>query len=135
MATRGPDGRLANRNDTGPHAERIDALRRRAREDRAAFEAPTDPPDSDRALAYLRDGAGEAILVYVDAHVEGHDRFAADELEALEAALNEYLHLYAACYGESIEPSCSIRTAAEALIDTHDIRAVGQLLTHVPETR
>ncbi|MFB6137824.1 MAG: hypothetical protein ABEJ42_05710, partial [Halobacteriaceae archaeon] len=116
----------------GPHARRVADLAARARVDRAAFDPPASPPAPERALAYLRDGAGQAILVYVDAHVEGHDRFAPAEYDALERAMNDWLALYSRCHGEAIEPDATLRTAAELLLETRDLRDVARTLTHVP---
>ena len=117
------------------YTARIDALAEQARADRAAFEPPADPPDREQALAYLREGAGQALGVYVDARA-GEDapvRFEPAAYRRLEGAMNDWLALYAACHGTRIEASFTLRTAAELLVDTHDIVAVARLLTGVPE--
>jgi len=46
--------------------------------------------------------------------------------------MNDWLELYAACYGVDIDAAFTIREAAEALIDTHDARAVARVLTGLP---
>lgn len=131
MATDTTDGAGdAVAND--PHGARVRRLHRRLERDRSAFDPPADPPAESEALRYLREGVGQAVLVYVDAHVEGHDRFTSETFDALEETMNGYLELYAACYGRSIDASCSIRTAAELLIETRDITDVAVLLTRVP---
>lgn len=119
------------------YTARIDELAERARADRAAFEPPENPPDRERALAYLREGAGRAVGVYVEARA-GTDapvRFETAAYRRLERAMNDWLALYAACHGTRIDASFTLRTAAELLVDTHDIAAVARLLTGVPERR
>jgi len=112
------------------YADRIDALAAEAERDRTDFEPPADPPDEDRAMAFLREGVGPAVAVYVDAHTgEWSHRFEADNFETLERAMNTWL----ACYGADIEAEFTVRKAAELLIDTHNIHDVAQVLTHVPE--
>ena len=46
--------------------------------------------------------------------------------------MNDYLELYAACYGVEMDAGFTIRSAAEALIDTHNVADVAYLLTQVP---
>lgn len=119
------------------YTARIDALAERARADRAAFELPADPPDREQALGYLREGVGQAVGVYIEARA-GPDapvRFETAAYRRLERAMNDWLVLYAACHGTRIEASFTLRTAAELLVDTHDIAAVARLLTGVPERR
>ena len=114
--------------------KRLRALTRRASEDRREFEPPTDPPDEERAMRYLRHGAGQAIALYIHARTGG--RFVhldTEEFAALEDAMNDWLSLYARCYGVELDASASIRTAAETLLDTEDVRAVAVVLTGVPE--
>ncbi len=117
------------------HTARIDALAERAQADRAAFEPPEDPPDREQALDYLREGVGPAVGVYVDARA-GPDapvRFEPSAYRRLEQAMNDWLALYAACHGTRIDASFTLRTAAELLVDTHDIGTVARVLTGVPE--
>ena len=114
-------------------AERIDDLAASARRDRAEFSPPDDPPDEELAMTYLREGFGQAVWCYVDARTNGFDRIDPDEFEALEAAMNGWLELYAACYGYDIDAEFTIRKAAELLLETHNVGDVAQVLTHVPE--
>jgi hypothetical protein len=118
--------------DAGPES-RIDALAERARADRAAFEPPDDPPDEERAMAFLRDGVGPALAVYVEGRSGEWVRFDPDAFDRLERAMNTWLECYAGCYGVDLAAEFTLRTAAEALIDTHDIGDVARVLTKVPE--
>jgi hypothetical protein len=115
-------------------AARIDTLAERATRDREAFQRPADPPAEDRAMTYLREGAGPAVMVYVDARTNEWHRFEPESFERLEDAMNTWFELYAACYGVDIEAEFTIRKAAEALLETHNIHDVARVLTHVPET-
>jgi hypothetical protein len=117
------------------YSDRIDALAADAERARESFDPPVDPPDEARAMAFCRDGVGEAIAVYVDARSGEWDRFGEEEFDRLERALNDYLELYARCYGVEIDAEYSVRTAAEALLDTHDITDVARILTGVPDRR
>lgn len=108
------------------------ALRERAREARAAFEPPADPPAHERALAFARDGVGEAAAIYVDARSEDSwVYFDEDAFDALEDGLDTYLELFAACYGTDRDVEVSVRTAAETLLDTHDAVDTAAVLTGV----
>jgi len=115
-------------------AERIHDLAARATEDCAAFEPPANPPDEERAMSYLREGAGPAVSLYVEARTGGlMVHFPPEEYHALENAMNDWLELYAACYGVDITAEYAVREAAALLVDTHNIRDVAQILTGVPE--
>jgi len=115
-------------------AARIGEIADEATADCAAFEAPTDPPDAERAMSYLREGAGPAVSLYVEARTGGTMvHFPPDQYHALEGAMNDYLELYAACYGVEVTAEYALREAAELLIDTHNIKDVAQILTGVPE--
>ena len=117
-------------------ASRIHSLRERADEDVAAFEAPDDPPAADEAMTYLREGAGPAVSLYVEARTGGlMVHLPPEEYEALESAMNDWLELYAACYGYDIVAEFTVREAAELLLDTENIRDAAQMLTDVPERR
>lgn len=118
---------------TSRYADRIDDLARRAERDRTTFVPPDDPPDPDRAMAYLTEGFGQAVGLYVQART-GDDpvRFTDREFDRLERAMNDWLGLYAACYGVDFDPEFTVREAAELLVDTHNVRAVARLLTDVP---
>lgn len=113
-------------------AERISDLASSARRDRADFSPPDDPPDEERAMAYLREGFGPAVWCYVDARTNGFDHIDPGDFESLEDAMNEWLELYAGCYGREIEAAFTIRKAAELLLETHNVRDTAQVLTHVP---
>jgi hypothetical protein len=114
--------------------ERIHDLAAEAERDRAAFEAPEDPPDEDAAMAFLREGAGPAVSLFVEARTGQHMvRFPPEEYHALEDAMNEWFELYAACYGVELDAEFALREAADLLLDTRNIKDVAQLLTHVPE--
>lgn len=110
---------------------RIETLATRARADRAAFDPPADPPDEERALAYLRDGAGEAVGLYVEARVDGFVHVPPEAYDDLEDAMNTWLELYAACHGVDIDADFTVRTAAELLLETHDITDTAAMLTRV----
>lgn len=113
--------------------ERIDRLAARATHDRAAFEPPADPPDEERALDYLREGAGPAIALYMEARTGGEPvRFEPDAFTALEGAMNDWFELYAGCYGRDIDAAFTVREAAEALLRTENVRHTAQVLTKVP---
>lgn len=116
------------------YRDRIDDLVAGARDAREDFAPPADPPDEDRAMELCREGLGPVVMAYVDAHGGGGwTEFSGGELDDLHEALHTYLELYAACYGVEIAADATIRKAAELLIETHNIRDVAQLLTHVPD--
>lgn len=114
---------------------RVAELEARLGSHERAFDPPADPPDEERAVRYLRDGFGQAVAVYVEARTGEGSPTAIDPetFERLEAVLNGWLELYAACYGTDINAEFTVREAAELLIDTHDLRDVAQLLTKVPD--
>ena len=114
--------------------ERIWELRERADRHVRTFEPPSDPPNPDEAMTYLRDGAGPAVSLYVEARTGGNMvHFPPDHYHALEGAMNDWFELYAWCYGADLEADFVLRTAAEALLDTHNIHDVARILTGVPE--
>lgn len=113
---------------------RIVALARRARRDRREYEPPADP--DGRAMQYLLEGFGPAVSVYLEARTSDEPpRFLRAEHALLEGAMNEWLELYARCYGVDLDARFTVREAAEVLVRTHDVRDVAQLLTHVPARR
>lgn len=116
-----------------PYRDRIETIAAQAQRARESFDPPADPPDEDRAMTYLREGVGEAVAVYVDARTGTWERFGTEEFDDLEWAMNAYLELYARCYGHDIDADFSVREAAEALTDTHNIADVAYVLTSVPE--
>lgn len=123
------------------YGPRIAALARRAERERASLEserrrnpdADGAPGKFDRATRYLREGAGEAIAVYVDGRTGGRRvPFSEAELAALERAMNDWLECYALRYGVVLDADFTVREAAELLLETHNVHDVGQLLTGVP---
>jgi hypothetical protein len=114
-------------------SDRIAELSERARRDREAFEPPVDPPDEEAALGYLVDGVGDVVGLYIEARTGELVRFDDAEFAMLERALNDWLDLYAACYGVDLEASFTVREAAELVVDTHSIRETAILLTNVPD--
>lgn len=114
--------------------EQIRSLAADAREERRTFEEPSDA--ETRALSYVREGVAPVTGVYVEGHTGGERvRFSESELDLLHRALNDWLSLYARCYGVDVDPDATIRTAAEILLQTHDARSVAQLLTDAPPRR
>lgn len=112
---------------------RIQTLRAEYREDREGFERPADPPDESQAMAFLREGLGPAVMVYLDARTNNWGvAFSEEEFDDLHETMNGYLELYAACYGVEMDADFTIRKAAELLIETHNIRDAAIMLTQVP---
>ncbi|MGQ3410702.1 hypothetical protein ACT4ML_00365 [Natrinema sp. LN54] len=125
------------------YGPRIAALARRAERERAAFESgdghrpagsTSTGTEPDDPTAYLREGAGQAVWLYVEARTGGRRvPLTAAELAALEDAMNRWLECYARCHGVDLEAEFAIRTAAELLLETRNIIDTTQLLTRVPE--
>ncbi|WP_254863286.1 hypothetical protein [Halovivax gelatinilyticus] len=117
------------------HGSQIAAFARQAARDRARVrERALGECDPDEAEAYLRDGAGRAIWLYVEGRTGGRlVRFSPAEFDALERAMNDWFECYARCYGVEIDASFTLREAAELLLETRNIHDVGQLLTGVPD--
>lgn len=116
------------------YAERIADLAAEARRARESFEAPTAPPDEDRAVACARDGLGDVVALYVEARLEDEPvRFSAEEFDQLHRATNDWLAQYAGCYGVDVDPEATVRRAAELLVETHDVVETATLLTGVPD--
>mgnify|MGYP000557136483 CR=1 FL=1 len=113
--------------------ERIETLEERAARDEREFSPPADPPVEERAMGFLREGVGPAVSLFVEARTGGLTvHFPPAEYDALEGAMNTWLELYAACYGVDVDGDFQLRTAAELMVDTHNVKDVAQLLTHVP---
>lgn len=114
--------------------DRIDELARQARADRDDVAGRIDSvPDESLAMEYLRTGAGKAVWIYIEARTGGRRyAFSTTEFERLERAMNDWLECYARCYGVALEADFSIRTAAEALIETRNVRDMAETLTTVP---
>ncbi|WP_423744631.1 hypothetical protein V5735_00860 (plasmid) [Haladaptatus sp. SPP-AMP-3] len=117
------------------YRDRITSLAERARNERESFVAPDTPPDEERAVSYLRKGVGDVVSVYIDGRTGEFARFDADEMERMEQALNDWLALYARCYGYEIETEFTVREVAELVIQTHDLHDTVQLLTRVPDPK
>lgn len=116
------------------YGPRIAALERRAERDRASFDAELD--DEQAAERYLRDGAGQAIWLYVEARTGGRlVPFSKAEFAALEDAMNTWVELYAKSYGVDLEAEFTLREAAELLLETRNVHHTAQLLTGVPDRR
>ena len=113
-------------------AHRTARLARRARDETAAFDPPSDSPAEEQALGYLTDGVGEVVSTYVEARTGEFVRFSEGEMADLHRALNDWLTLYARCYGQSVDPDVTVRTTAEVVLKTHSLRDTAQLLTSVP---
>jgi hypothetical protein len=119
---------------TARFTERIWRLAERAEREVQAFDPPEDPPAEDEAMDYLREGAGPAISLFVEARTGQHMiQFPPDAYHGLERAMNDWLELYAACYGVELDAGFALREAAQLLLDTHNIKDVAVMLTTVPE--
>jgi len=115
--------------------DRVAELADRVREEREAFDPPGNSDDADEcAKRCCREGVGPTILVYVEGRA-GDELVAFDEgaFARLERTLNEWLALYARCYGVDADPDVTIREAAEVFVDTHSARHTAEILTGVPE--
>lgn len=123
-----------------PRIRRLAAEARSAREralgDDSPAEAPkaTDDTPKECATEAARDGLGPVVGLYVEARTGGEDvRLSAAELSLLHRATNDWLAVYAACYGVAFDPDYTVREAAQLLVDTHDVRETAALLTQLPE--
>ena len=115
------------------YRDRIEELAAQAERDRKAFDPPENPPDEERAMGFLREGLGPLVALYLEARTAEWDvEFSGEELEEFHRATNDWLSLYARCYGVEMSPNVTVRRAAEVLIETHNIRDTAQLLTQVP---
>ena len=114
------------------YRDRIESLADRAAAERESFTPPDPESVEERAVRYCREGVGPTVAVYVEARTGEFAPLDAEEMAGLERAMNDWLELYARCYGVETDPDATIRTAAELLLDTHSARDVAQLLTDVP---
>ncbi|SIR09614.1 hypothetical protein SAMN05421858_1400 [Haladaptatus litoreus] len=114
------------------HRDRIADLANRAQADRKSFDPPENPPDEERAVSILRSGVGDVVSVYVEGRTGEFVRFDEWEMTRLEQALNDWLALYARCYGHEIETEFTVREVAELVVKTHNIHDTVQLLTRIP---
>jgi len=113
--------------------DRIAALADSARNDVESFQPPEQPPREAEALEYLREGVGPVVMVYIQGRTGGEPApFDETEFALMERALNDWLELYARCYGEVVETEVTVREAAELLLDTRNVKDVAQILTRVP---
>lgn len=114
-------------------AERIDALTARAHRERASFAVPSDElPATERAMEYLRNGFGPTVWCYVDARTGSWESLTESQMTRLDRGTNDWLTVYARCHGTEIDLDISVRSAAEVLIETRNVRDTAQLLTGVP---
>ena len=112
---------------------RVRELAAEAEAERRTFDPPAAPPDEDRALSCLTEGAGRVLAVYVEARTQDEGvAFSEAEHALLNRALNDWLDLYARCHGVDLDADFTLRETAELLVRTHDIRDTAQLLTRVP---
>jgi hypothetical protein len=128
----GDDAVARDRKTGRDYGDRARSLREDAAAARERFVEPANPPDRDQALAFARDGVGEAAAIYIEARTErSWVSFDTEAFDALETGLNTYLALFAACHGVTRDPDVSVRTAAETLLDTHDAVDTAAVLTDV----
>jgi hypothetical protein len=114
--------------------ERVRTLASESRRVRESCDPPAEPPDEEQAKRYLVEGVGPAVSVYVEGRTGGSNAAFSDvELSLLERALNDWLTLYARCYGVELDADFSVREAATALLDTRNVVDTAQVLTRVPE--
>lgn len=133
-----PDDSAPDEDDAPPPSRYADRIERLAREARAARRewADGDAPDPDeqRALEAARDGLGPVVACYVEARTsDDPPRFSAREHRLLRQATRDWLECFARCHGVAHDSDATVRTAAELLLETHDVVAVAELLTDVPE--
>lgn len=133
-------------NDQVPGSDyesRIESLAADARaarfgDDYSALGEPSDSAQTANpcALVVSRDGLGPVVGLYIDARTANDPgRFSQRELDLLHQATNDWLAVYADCYGVTLDPDFTVREAAELLVDTHDIQQTAALLTQVPSSR
>ncbi|MFB6155216.1 MAG: hypothetical protein ABEJ22_04920 [Haloferacaceae archaeon] len=125
---------MSNAESHSAYYDRLREHASRADEARESFDPPADPPADEEGMDYLRNGLGPLVVLYVEARTASRDvEFSAEEHRLFHRALNDWLALWTACHGVETDPDFTIRKAAELLIETHNVRDVAQLLTHVPE--
>ncbi|KAB1193868.1 hypothetical protein GJR96_10640 [Haloferax sp. MBLA0076] len=129
---RRPDGRERDPEHVR-FGERVRTLAAEARQARERFDPPDESAADERALVCARDGVGPAVSLYIEARTGGRMvEFTREEFRLLHRALNDWLTLYARCYGVELDADFTIREAAEVLLRTHNVRDTAQLLTCVP---
>jgi hypothetical protein len=118
------------------YVDRVRSLASEAASAREAFDPPPSERADDRATEVARDGVGPVVGLYVEARTAEWDvEFSAEEHRLLHRALNDWLTLYARCYGVDLDADFTVREAAEVLLQTHNVRDTAQLLTCVPSRR
>ena len=118
------------------HRERIERLAERARRDRETFEPPTPVPAPEQGQQYLQDGVGELVSLYIDGRSGGNfAAFSEREWELLHRALDDWLQLYARCYGQELERGFQIHTLTELVVDTHNLHDAVVMATKVPDPK
>lgn len=123
-------------SDVAGYADRIERLAaaaRRKEQEVDARDAEAEDVDVETADRVVREGLGPTVSVYVEHRTGGSlAPFTEDDLRTLEDAMNTWLQVYCRCYGMDAEFDYTIREAAEVLVETHDARAVAEVLTKVP---
>lgn len=113
---------------------RIDDLAATAQEARLAFVPPADPPDEAEATRLLREGFAPTVSLFVEVRTGGRSvHLPPETYDRLEGAMNEWLAMYAQCYGVELDADYELRNAAQLLVDTHDASDVAQILTGIPD--
>jgi hypothetical protein len=124
----GDQTEVAGDGDLGDRIRTHAGAARRARE---RFDPPEHPPDETRAMRYLREGFGPTVWLYVQARTGEWTRLSDSEMALLDRAVNDWLALYARCFGVEADPAVPVRTAAELLVETHNVRDTAAVLTRV----
>lgn len=124
----------AEADDEG-YGERLERLAADARRLEHEVEVKSDV-DEETAMQVVSEGVGPTVSLYVEHRTGGTMApFTSDEMRTLEEALNTYLEIYCRCYGFDLEFDYTVRGAADVLVETHDARAVAEVLTKVPDGR
>ncbi len=98
-----------------------------------AVDVIEDGRDTDTADEVVSEGLGPTVSLYVEHRTGGTmTAFTPSEMRRLERTLNAWLEVYCRCYGFDLEFDYTVREAAEILVETHDARAVAEVLTKVP---
>ncbi|MFC4357067.1 hypothetical protein ACFO0N_03780 [Halobium salinum] len=113
---------------------RIETLAEAAADEREGFTPPPSDARAERAVRYCREGVGPTVAVYLEARTGGRRvRFPPEEFDLLGRTLDDWLALYARCYGVEGEYGATVRSAAEILLETHSAHDVARVLTGVPD--
>jgi len=115
---------------------RVDEVAAEAAAAAESFEPPAAPPDEDEATRIVREGLGPTVSLFVEVRTGGRSvHLPPATYDRLEGAMNDWLGMYARCYGVELDADYELRTAAQLLVDTHDARDVARILTGVPDRR